>query len=256
MRFKNTRRTDAISRWLTPIIELEQGDIDGLCVYYSAAMMLLALHPELYGELNLNANADPIVSSVSLHGVQTREQLIASWIANGLEPRKVASALTNLAQKTRLSFEAIHKEHNKVDSTFDSIVQSIDRGLPVMLCHDSRSLGHHAVVVTGYQIERKSSTDNRVEWLVLADPGGAVMRQWSQLVDLSTGRLEIIWLDAKEGSRRPDIRETKTDRNGNVHTVRTLRYWRKSGAWGFYDAHELFDELSAADVSDSAAGAH
>lgn len=242
MRYRSLKREDTLSRYLTPMIHLEQGDNDSLCVYYSAAMLLLAFYPKYFGRLFAGADTDPILRHVKPIGPQSREQMIANWLFNGMEPSRVALALNRLADMEKLAFHVEHEERNKIESTFEDIQKDIDNGLPVILCHKSQSLGHHAVVVDGYQIERQRST-RPVYWLSLCDPGGDDVRQWEQVTALSSGRLELVRVVPRDELPRPDLCTTLTDKDGAIKSRVRERYWFQDGRWGWVDSEKLFEQL-------------
>ena len=61
------------------------------------------------------------------------------------------------------------------ERTFDdTIVGSIDIGLPVMLGWNTEDYGCHAVLVTGYWIGGE-------KWLTIRDPGGSTEVSWNSL---------------------------------------------------------------------------
>ena len=61
------------------------------------------------------------------------------------------------------------------ERTFDeTIVGSIDEGLPVMLGWNTEDYGCHAVLVTGYWIGKE-------KWLKTADPGGGTEVSWNSV---------------------------------------------------------------------------
>lgn len=242
MRYRSLKRRDTCSRWLNPMIHLEQGDSDSLCVYYSAAMLLLAFYPRYLGQVFASADADPILRHVKPIGRQSRERMIAGWLFDGMAPKRVAQALNRLADAEGLAFQVAYEERNKIETTFEEIQQDIDRGLPVLLCYKSQSLGHHAVVVDGYQIEGQRR-ERQNYWLRLCDPGGDDLRQWEQLTSLSNGRLELVRVMPQDELPRPDLCTAHANKDGVIIERRRERYWFHDGKWGWINSEDLFKQI-------------
>ena len=155
-----------------------QGTFDGLCAYYTGAMMLATLFPEYavkFGKAKPRAtkymSLDPLIGK---YGAEDNRRVLSRWFYHGETIDKVVKILNaNMAdQEAATRFECLDMDRR--ERTFDQIVSSIGEGLPVMLAWNTEDYGCHAVLVTGYWIGRE-------KWLTINDPGGSTEVSWTSL---------------------------------------------------------------------------
>lgn len=156
-----------------------QGTFDSLCAYYTGAMMLATLFPEYaveFGQAMPRAtkymSLDPLIRE---YGLEDNRRVLARWFYHGETIKKVVKILNaNMArQDVPTRFECIDMDRR--ERTFDeTIVCSIDEGLPVMLGWNTEDYGCHAVLVSGYWVGRE-------KWLKIKDPGGNTQVSWNSL---------------------------------------------------------------------------
>ena len=157
----------------------EQGTFDGLCAYYTGAMMLATLFPEYAVEFGRAKSRttkymslDPLIS---MYGNEDHRIVLARWHHHGETIKKVVDILNsnmeNQSESTRFEFVDMDRRERTFDET---IVNSIDDGLPVMLGWDTEDYGCHAVLVTGYWVGKE-------KWLTINDPGGSSNVNWNSL---------------------------------------------------------------------------
>ncbi len=182
-----------------PTVELlnvphyHQGAFDGLCSYYTGAMMLTTLYPDYSGILGKTRRKrttkymsdDPLISNYGSKETDTRI-VLARWFYHGEYLTKVVAILNRLLSKDRKKtrFRCEHK--GAWDNTFYKIIaESIDKGLPVMLGWSTPDYSDHAVLVTGYW-------EGRERWLLINDPGDDKHQiSWDSLKYQNTSKFEI-----------------------------------------------------------------
>ena len=148
-----------------------QGAFDGLCAYYTGAMMLATLVPEYeaeFGRATTNAvrsmSRDPLFRQYG--GDEDDRVVVARWFHRGENIDKVVAILNRNMRYEGLATRFEYLEMDLRNRPFERIKRSIDDGLPVMLGWDTEDYGCHAVLVTGYWLGRE-------KWLTVNDPGGA-----------------------------------------------------------------------------------
>lgn len=122
-----------------------QGTHDSLCTYYSAAMLLATLHPEMQDLFGRGARRqriglkveDPLLKHFPRSTKDSNESVLSSWFYCGAYLRDACKALNASVEerKSDTVFQSLfkHKEYTHHDSTFNLIVSKIDQGLPVMI---------------------------------------------------------------------------------------------------------------------------
>jgi len=189
---------------LLGVPEYRQGAHDRLCVYYSAAMLFETAHPELAHRLGgtlAGRTDDPILGNYGRSTKVTTEAKLADWFHKGARVTVVKEALNRAMKKeelgTRFKFEEL-----PVSGAYERIRESVGEGFPVVLGWDTEDIGHHAVLVIGWEVRKKD------KWLILHDPGsGHTERSLQQLERLSDHpkALDVLWLDPKTyKGPRPD----------------------------------------------------
>ena len=146
-----------------------QGEFDGLCAYYTGAMMLATLFPEYEAEFGRatkkavrSMSRDPLFRN---YGDEDDRTVVARWFHHGENIEMVVTILNRNMRFEGVSTRFDYLEMDLRNRPFDRIVSSIDAGLPVILGWDTEDYGCHAVLVTGYWIGRE-------KWLTVNDPGG------------------------------------------------------------------------------------
>ena len=186
-----------------------QGHFDGLCAYYTGAMMLAALYPRFareFGERRPSGRGtrvdDPLIRLYK--GTYRRSSpgddrhVLARWYYEGEYLKTVTDILNRVMREEsyRTKFEFHEKQAR--DSTFRSITSSIDEGLPVMLSWSSQDFGDHAVLVKGYW-------HGRNDWFLINDPGGDQQVSWQNLKRDKNQNFEVVTCDPeKHQGPRPD----------------------------------------------------
>jgi len=142
-------------------------------------MMLATLFPEYaveFGRARPKAtkymSLDPLIQE---YGSEDDRRTLAKWFYHGESIEKVVKILNANMEKQNepTSFEFVHMDRK--ERTFDdTIVSSIDEGLPVMLGWNTKDYGCHAVLVTGYWLGKE-------KWLTVSDPGGSTEVSWNSL---------------------------------------------------------------------------
>ena len=114
-------------------------------------------------------------------------RILAGWFYKGETIKKVVSILNanmgSQGEATRFEYLEMDRHEHRFDET---IIPSIDRGLPVMLGWDTEDSGCHAVLVAGYWIGRE-------KWLTINDPGGSTEVSWNsvRLQQEGRGKFEV-----------------------------------------------------------------
>jgi len=169
-----------------------QGTFDGLCVYYTGAMMLASLFPEYAARFGASGKA--------LHPQMSRDPLIAEhrpprdgrndprtlarWFYLGEYVHEVVTTLNRIVMEDRDAAPFVSGNRNRVEGTFEWITDNIDDGLPVMLGWDTVDYGCHAVLVVGYWRGREN-------WLTVNDPGGSTEVNWNSLMNQAESRFDV-----------------------------------------------------------------
>ena len=179
-----------------------QGTFDGLCAYYTGAMMLSALFPEYsqqFGQAKgqratKHMSIDPLISDDR----KDDRMNLSSWFYHGRNIEDVVKTLNRLMKEDKKSTQFNLKLATRSDSTFKNMIKkSIDDGLPVMLGWDTEDYGCHAVLVTGYWIGKE-------RWLMTNDPSGPVEVNWESLKRQQEGRGKFeVGLCVKHRGPRP-----------------------------------------------------
>lgn len=217
---------------LTGILPRHQGSHDSFCAYYAAASLLCALRPEFEDAFEADdVRSDPLFSGVRLRRGETVAELVASWLASGMELRRVTGALNRAcrgAPKTVFRHHLVARSR----SNYDRLCANVDEGLPSLLAWDGREIGNHTVVVIGY--DRHARSESR--WLRVMDPiQMQEVLEWGQLEALAQSPLEVVSCTEHSGVR-PDKVTTFRDTRGKIITGRT-RHER------FDPKHRRFDPV-------------
>lgn len=215
---------------LTGILPRHQGSHDSFCAYYAAAVLLCALRPEFEDAFEADdVRSDPIFSAVRLRRGETVEKLVASWLASGMELRRVTSAL-NRACRKRPKTVFRHSLITRSLSNYDSLCAHIDVGLPSLLAWDGREIGNHTVVVVGYDRHTRSKS----RWLRVIDPIQMQgILEWGQLETLAQAPLEVV-ICAEHDGARPDKVTTFRDAREKL-IVEHTRHERYDPKWRRFD---------------------
>ena len=113
-----------------------QGEFDGLCSYYTGAMLLATLYPKYESSFNEPMSErtskffsdDPLLSNYK-KGEDVR-LILARWFSQGEYIRRVTTILNNLMRKDKQQTRFRCQDETAHDNTFyDVIVGSIDDGL-------------------------------------------------------------------------------------------------------------------------------
>lgn len=198
-----------------------QGAHDGLCAYYSTAMMLAALYPKFvrdFGEVGRSrgrrrrtstngmlpgTHGDPIIRNYSNR--RDPKEILAMWFYEGEYVKKARIILNRIMKEENFKTRFDFKEKTARESTFREITESIDIGLPVMLGWDTEDFGCHAVLVTGYWHGNK-------KWFLLNDPGGDSEVCWENLKEDKNSNFEVVTCRAETyRGPRPDKSITFSD---------------------------------------------
>ena len=163
-----------------------QGEFDGLCAYYTGAMMLATLFPDYYVEFGRatsravkSMSRDPLMRH---YGAEDDRITLARWFHHGETIEKVVQLLNRNMKWEEVSTRFKCDYMDRGDRTFDRIARSVDEGLPVMLGWDTEDYGCHAVLATGYWIGQE-------KWLNVNDPGGVSKAvSWNSLKAQQKGR--------------------------------------------------------------------
>jgi len=147
-----------------------QGAFDSLCMYYTGAMMLAALHPEYaaefgksWGRSSKYMSADPIIMHYG--GDEDHRKVLARWFYQGEHVKKMVEILNRIMRwEEKPTKFKLREMDRRGDKTYHEIASRIDDGLPVMLSWDTEDYGIHAVLVVGYWVGKE-------KWLVVNDPG-------------------------------------------------------------------------------------
>jgi hypothetical protein len=227
--------------------EYRQGSHDGLCVYYSAAMMLGSIFPDsrpLFGEGDRVRKAGIVTRDPLFQHFEAREPTrgsgkgVCDWYFRGKELADVVPALNDAAAS--FGVKEAFSYHGKgawSDKTFRRIRSAIDDGLPVILGWQSREYGNHCVLVEGY------SVPSRRRWLMVNDPGaGRDAICWEDLN--GRGTAQYVELVTPDGSRIPGPRLDKISvKRGPAGDIKEFAVRRKmpggGGTWRWEDIKEL-----------------
>ena len=198
----SSARKDNLERVrLMNVPHYKQGDWDGLCVYYSGAMMIAALYPKLeswFGWAESFSNGqyrieDPLISNYvgtakrgkSSSKSQKHRNILARWFYLGEDMINLVRTMNNVVEKEDFDTRFEVREETAHDNTFTEITRSIDDGLPVILSWDTEDFGCHAVVVVGYKLGQQ-------RWFLLNDPGGSQQISWENLKGTKLSNFEVI----------------------------------------------------------------
>ena len=203
----------------------EQGTHDSFCAYYSAAMLLCTLRPELDEDFDaVHVKKDPLFRHLPRRKGQSLDRAVADWLTTGVRFAPLARALT-AACKDGTRFVARHTGCNA--RTLESLRASVDLGLPCVLGWESRELGNHTVLVVGYD---RASRRDALRWLRVLDPTrGQDMIEWGVLARVVTA-VDIISCTHHD-SVRPDRLTVDRDSEGKMLDSTIERYDTKAGTW-------------------------
>ena len=210
----------------------QQGHFDGLCAYYTGAMMLAALYPRFareFGELTRRPSGrghrvdDPLIrlykGNYRKRGVGSDDRyVLARWYYEGEYLKTVTTILNRVMReagyRTRFSCE----NETAHDNTFRNIASSIDEGLPVMLGWSTEDFGNHAVLVIGYW-------HGKSDWFLINDPGGEQQVCWQNLKRDKQENFEVVMCNPeKHSGPRPDKVVTERDEE-------TIYRWTPEGEY-------------------------
>ena len=203
-----------------------QGTHDSFCAYYSAAMLLCTLRPELDDDFDaLHVKNDPLFRHLPRPKRQSLDRTVADWLTTGVRFPPLTRALT-AACKGTTRFK--HLRSNPSDRTLARVHASINEGLPCALGWESRELGNHTVLVVGY--DRGGPVTAR-RWLRVLDPTrGQDMIEWGQLAGVANGPIDIIMCSQHDGVR-PDRLTYDRDTEGKVMGSTVDRYDPQKKTW-------------------------
>jgi hypothetical protein len=204
----------------------EQGTHDSFCAYYSAAMLLCTLRPELDDEFDaVHIKKDPLFRHLPRRKSKSLDRAVADWLTTGVQFAPLARALT-VACKNTTRFRALRS--GCTARALASVHASIDEGLPCVLGWESRELGNHTVLVVGY--DRAPSRTSR-RWLRVLDPTrGQDIIEWGLLARVVTAPIDIIACTTHDGVR-PDKITVHRDYEGKVMRSKFERYDPKAKTW-------------------------
>lgn len=206
-----------------------QGSLDGLCAYYSAAMMLSAFYPykgSLFGESTAEKEVDfsildPLIanykgpkrSGPQMSLKEKDRKILSRWFYSGENLKPVTNTLNEICRDSPFSTHFKFELRSSHDKMFRDIRENIDNGLPVMLGWDTKDLGAHAVLVVGYW-------QGTQRWFSLNDPSPSGMNDvsWDMLKEIKKSKFQMITCDRHYGPR-PDklVIGKKEIENGKKH---------------------------------------
>ena len=215
---------------LTGIAQRSQGTHDSLCAYYSAAMLLCALRPELDEQFDAaHVELDPLFGNLPRARHTSVERAVAEWLTSGVRLDVLARALDRAGAAAQRSARTrfVYRRATRGDDTADFLRRQIDLGLPCILGWESRELGDHTSLVVGY--DRYSGSAS--QWLRLADPiRTQELIEWGQLRALARARLELIVCTTHDGVR-PDKLTVTRDGHGELVGNRIERWDPRAPGW-------------------------
>ncbi|MDE0644695.1 MAG: hypothetical protein OXH84_00445 [Gammaproteobacteria bacterium] len=211
-----------------------QGEFDCLCTYYTGAMMLTTMFPR-YDYLFRSGwsqrsrtskyfSDDPLMANFNPESKGNRKSedhrlILSRWFSQGEYIEKVTEILNRIMSKENKKTKFEYCQETGHDNTYyDTLVGSIDNGLPVMLGWGTHDYGYHAVLITGYR-KRKE------RWLIMNDPGGNKHSEvsWDSLKKQKTSNFEVGLCNS--GSHK-GIRPVKRVTDGQNSVV---SQWTKNG---------------------------
>jgi hypothetical protein len=213
---------------LTGIALRHQGSHDSLCAYYSAAMLLCALKPELEEQFDAaHVRRDPLFANLPRRRGQSIETVAAAWLTAGVALPALTRALDGAAHtrdnRTRFGYRRARCD----GETLAFLQAQVDAGLPCLLGWESREMGDHTSLVVGYDHFVRS----RGRWLRVLDPIRMQEQiEWRQLARLAQGPLEIVWCRA-HGGVRPDKLTVARAADGTPLATRNERWDPRRSAW-------------------------
>jgi hypothetical protein len=204
----------------------EQGTHDSFCAYYSAAMLLCTLRPELDDDFDaVHVKHDPLFRHLPRRKGKSLDRTVADWLTTGVQFAPLARALT-AACKGTTRFRA--RRAGCTAKTLELLRANVDDGLPCVLGWESRELGNHTVLVAGYD---RGPSRASLRWLRVLDPTrGQDIIEWGQLARVVTAPLDIISCVKHDGIR-PDRLTTHRDTEGKVMRSTIDRYDPKTKEW-------------------------
>ncbi|MBI4911510.1 MAG: hypothetical protein HY823_02130 [Acidobacteria bacterium] len=231
-----------------------QGDHDGLCVYYSAAMLLVTLFPEMHTELGEGTRrrrvgfvtTDPLIAALAARRKEDPEKTLADWHWRGRSLKEVFRVLNRIAveRSGRKEYKALFQYFGRGTqwaANEKRLRDSIESGMPAMLGWQTRDLGGHCVLVYGFTDGSRGGT-----WFHTRDPSGGQDVFWATLEQVSRGSPELIvpdplvWEDM-----RPDALCFFTKPGGKVEDRRLFRWWPDGSperVQGWREVRALFEE--------------
>jgi hypothetical protein len=204
----------------------QQGTHDSFCAYYSAAMLLCTLRPELDDDFDaLHVKHDPLFRNLPRRRGKSLDRTVADWLTTGVQFGPLARALTSACKRTT-RFRA-HRLR-ATDRTLALLHANVDDGLPCVLGWESRELGNHTVLVVGYDRVAHAAAHR---WLRVLDPTrGQDIIEWGQLARVVTAPTDIITCTRHDGIR-PDRLSYDRDFEGKVLRSTVDRYDPKAKSW-------------------------
>lgn len=176
---------------LLNVPDYKQGEFDGLCTYYTGAMMLATLFPAYaayFGQSRTTTTSkrmsgDPIIENHP--GNTDHRKVLARWLYRGEWIETMVEILNSIMESDHhRETEFEYYGRNRVDAAFHDICSSVDVGLPIMLGWEAKDYGCHAVLVVGYWRGREN-------WLITNDPGGNIEVSWNSLKEQQKRRFEV-----------------------------------------------------------------
>jgi hypothetical protein len=204
----------------------EQGTHDSFCAYYSAAMLLCTLRPELDDDFDaLHVKHDPLFRNLPRRKGRSLDRTVADWMTTGVQFGPLARALTAACKGTS-RFRA--RRTGCTARTLELLHANVNEGLPCVLGWESRELGNHTVLVVGYD---RGPTRKSLRWLRVLDPTrGQDIIEFGQLARVVTAPVDIIACTKHTGIR-PDRLTTDRDTEGKIMRSIVERYDPKTKAW-------------------------
>lgn len=163
---------------LIGIPHYQQGDADGLCVYYAMSMVLVALYPEYHRTIHespqYRKGGSPIFGVLKeiSQGDKKFKEAVGEWYFSGMQMADATKLLNNLSRKyykdTRETNYFIRrrvktKNAKKNEWNVSDICHAIDWHLPVIIA--GGGIQNHAIVVIGW------GSKGRLRWITFHDPG-------------------------------------------------------------------------------------
>jgi len=214
-----------------------QGTLDSLCGYYSAAMLMEVLFPQIGGLLRqvaagkrgIKKSYDPILNALAEVRRTTSEKALAAWFYGGIEFKELATVLNRAIRGVGLREEWFVYRRVTKSTPFSRLVGPLEQGLPFVLGWDTTDFNKHAVLVKGY------SSFGKLRFLSVEDPSGELKRiSFEDVLESSTHPMQVVAV------RNEVYKGDRPDRvvfvNGREQVE---RWWCVDGVVNYFDLDEL-----------------